>query len=214
MHTRSMLLLAALSIGTAPACAGRQAVVGSPMASSSPQMATGGWIHAGTRLVATLDTPIGTDVSRVGDPFFATMMTPIVDEQGSVVIPAGAKIVGRVADLRTTRGGEPAVVGLEVQSISFAGASRPLGARVVEADVQATSRHPSGRAALGGAAGGALIGAILGGGSGAAKGGLVGAGAGTLISLGVSETGARLPSGTRLAIEITQPVPTSSMQAM
>jgi hypothetical protein len=203
MHIRSMLLIAALSTA---ACAGRQAVVESPAASTSPQVAFGGTVQPGTRLLATLDTPVGTDVSRVGDPFYATLATPIIDEHGGELIPAGAKLMGRVADLRTTRGGEPAAVSLDIQAITYGGTTRPLSARIVQAGVESTGRRVSGGSILGGAAGGALIGAILGGGSGALKGGAVGAGAGTLISLGTSKTGARLPSGTTLAIETTQPM--------
>jgi len=199
-----MILFAALSM--APACGGRQAVVESPVASTAPQVAHGGTLQAGTRLVATLDTPVGTDVSRVGDPFYATLQTPVVDERGYALIPAGAKVMGQVAELRETRGGEPAAVSLDVQSISFGGTTRPFSARIVQADVESTGRHVSGRGILGGAAGGALIGAVLGGGSGALKGAAVGAGAGTLISLGTSKTGARLPPGTTLALETSAPL--------
>jgi len=205
MHMRSILLIAALS--TTAACAGRQAQVTSPAASTTPQMASGGMIQAGTRLVATLDSPIGTDVSRVGDPFYATLQTPILDERGYTVIPAGARLMGRVVDLRETRGGDPAVVSLQVEAISTGAGSRPFPARIVETEVESTGRHVSGKAIGGGAAGGAILGAILGGGSGALKGAAVGAGAGTLISLGTSKTGARLPSGTTLAIETTQAMP-------
>ena len=204
MHIRTILMIAALSTA---ACGGRQAKVESPVASTTPQMATGGMINSGTRLVASLDTPIGTDVSRVGDPFYATLQTPVVDERGYAVIPAGAKIQGRVAQLEETRGGDPAVVSLEIESISYSGTTRPFPGRIVETEVESTGRHASGKGIAGGAAGGAILGAILGGGSGALKGAAVGAGAGTLISLGTSKTGARMPSGTTLAIETTQPMP-------
>lgn len=170
-------------------------------------MASGGVIHPGTRLVATLDGPIGTDISRQGDPFYATLQTPVVDDSGYTVIPAGAKLLGRVAELRETRGGDPAVVSLEVEAISFADTTRPFAGRIVETEVASTGRSVSGRGIAGGAAGGAILGAVLGGGSGALKGAAVGAGAGTLISLGRSKTGARLPSGTTLAVETTQPMP-------
>lgn len=205
MKFRSLPLVAALTI--AAACGGRQAAVTSPAGTTAPQVATGGYVQAGTRLVTTLDTPVGTDVSKVGDSFYATVQTPIVDPAGATIVPVGSKIRGRVMDLQTTRGSEPAVVSLSVEAISINGVERPLSARVVEADAEATSRKASGRAALGGAAGGAVIGAILGGGSGALKGGAVGAGTGTLLSLGTSKTGAKLPPGTQMVIELTQAVP-------
>lgn len=204
MHIRSLLVVAALSTA---ACGGRQAVATSPAASTQPQMATGGMINAGTRLVATLDSPIGTDVSRPGDVFTATLQTPIVDERGYSVIPAGARLQGRVVDLRETRGGDPAVVSLEIEAISHGGTMRPFPGRIVETEVESTGRHVSGKGTAAGAAGGAILGAILGGGSGALKGAAVGGGSAALISLGTSKTGARLPSGTTLAIETTQSMP-------
>ncbi|MGZ3454416.1 MAG: hypothetical protein ACXVEF_32720 [Polyangiales bacterium] len=203
MHIRSILLVAALSTA---ACASRQAVVASPPASTAPQVAMGGTVQPGTRLVATLDTPIGTEFSKVGDSFYATLQTPVVDDRGYPVIPAGSKIVGSVVDLRETRGGDPAVVSLEVEAIQIGTVTRPFSGRIVETEVESTGRHVSGRAIGGGAAGGAILGAILGGGSGALKGAAIGAGAGTLISLGTSKTGAKLPSGTTLAVETTQPM--------
>lgn len=201
MHIRSILLVAALSTG---ACASRQAVVSSPPASTAPQVAAGGTVQAGTRLVATLDTPVGTEYSKVGDAFSATIQTPVVDGSGATVIPAGSKVVGRVAELRETRGEDPAVVELDVESLVYNGISRPLNARIVDAQVESTDRKVRGRHVAGGAAGGALLGAVLGGGSGALKGAALGAGTGALISLGTSKTGANLPSGTTMAIEVTQ----------
>jgi hypothetical protein len=200
MHIRSILLVTALSTA---ACAHREAVVTSPTASTTPHVAHGGTVLPGTRLVATLDTPIGTDVSRVGDPFYATLQTPIVDQYGAMVIPAGSKIIGRVDDLRETRGGDPAIVSLEVVGVQIGSMQRPFQGRIIETEVESTGRHVSGRTVGGSAAGGAVLGAILGGGSGALKGAAVGAGAGTAISLGTSKTGARMPSGTTIAIETT-----------
>jgi hypothetical protein len=204
MHIKTMLLCVALS--TTAACASRQAVVTSPAASTAPQMMVGGTVPAGTRLVATLDTAIGTDVSKPGDQFSATLQTPIVDSTGATRIPAGAKLLGSVTELRETRGGEPAAVALDITAISYGGTVNPFRARIVETEVESTGRHVSGRGVAGGAAGGAIIGAILGGGSGALKGAAVGAGSAALISLGTSKTGARLPSGTTLAVETTGPI--------
>jgi hypothetical protein len=128
----------------------------------------------------------------------------VVDDGGATVIPAGSKVVGRVAELRETRGEDPAVVELDIEALVYNGMARPLNARIVDAQVESTGRKVHGRHVAGGAAGGAILGAVLGGGSGALKGAALGAGTGALISLGTSKTGASLPSGTTMAIEITQ----------
>jgi hypothetical protein len=178
--------------------------VTSPAASTAPQVASNGTVQAGTRLVATLDTPVGTEFSKVGDTFTATIRTPVVDDGGMTLIAAGSKVIGRVAELRETRGDDPAVVELDIEALAYNGITRPLNARIVDAQVESTDRKVRGKHVAGGAAGGAILGAVLGGGSGALKGAALGAGTGALISLGTSKTGAKLPSGTTMAIEVTQ----------
>jgi len=55
-------------------------------------------IPAGMEIRATLDTPLSTRTSKPGDRFTATISQPALGSNGSVVIPAGARVEGEVAD--------------------------------------------------------------------------------------------------------------------
>jgi len=57
-----------------------------------------GHISAGTTIRASLDTPLSTRTSRVGDRFTATVTAPIVDANGNVIVPMGAKVNGQITE--------------------------------------------------------------------------------------------------------------------
>lgn len=61
--------------------------------SSQPQ-----FLKSGTEIRATLDTPLSTKTSRVGDRFTATVSAPVRGVIGNVIIPAGSKLNGQVSD--------------------------------------------------------------------------------------------------------------------
>jgi hypothetical protein len=55
-------------------------------------------VAANTELRAALDTPLSTRISKPGDRFTATVTDPVRGGNGSVVLPAGARIEGEVAE--------------------------------------------------------------------------------------------------------------------
>lgn len=55
-------------------------------------------VPAGTTIQATLDTPLSTKTSQVGDRFTATVAAPVNDANGQVAIPVGTKINGQVSN--------------------------------------------------------------------------------------------------------------------
>ena len=61
--------------------------------SSQPQV-----LKAGSEIRATLDTPLSTKTSRVGDRFTATVSAPVRGAIGNVIIPEGSKLNGQVSD--------------------------------------------------------------------------------------------------------------------
>lgn len=61
--------------------------------SSQPQL-----LKSGTEIRATLDTPLSTKTSRVGDRFTATVSVPVRSAIGNVIIPTGSKLNGQVSD--------------------------------------------------------------------------------------------------------------------
>jgi hypothetical protein len=72
-----------------------------PAAQSPPVTSaagTGDRITAGTEIHALLDTPLSNRTSRPGDRFTATISDSALGSAGIVVIPAGARVEGEVAE--------------------------------------------------------------------------------------------------------------------
>lgn len=55
-------------------------------------------VGAGTEIHAALDTPLFSKISKPGDRFTATVSDPVRANNGAVVIPAGARVEGEVAE--------------------------------------------------------------------------------------------------------------------
>lgn len=62
-----------------------------------------GHISVGTTIRASLDTPLSTRTSRVGDRFTATVTAPIVDSTGNLIVPIGSKVNGQITDASDER---------------------------------------------------------------------------------------------------------------
>lgn len=166
-------------------------------------------IPAGARLTTTLDQTLGTDVSKAGQVFTATVSQELRASDGTLVVPAGAKIEGRVTALDDSDNAtEPALIRLAFDRIRFNGRSYPFSANIVQSSpVQTTERssaEQTKRIVIGGAIGAAL-GGILSGGDldKIIIGGSLGAAAGTIVSLG-TEVNATLPAGSQMTLQATQ----------
>lgn len=165
-----------------------------------------------------MDQTITSESARVGDQFTTTVVDPIY-AGGKEVIPAGSKVIGRVASVtRAQRQSKAGTMGVEFVSLRL-----PTGiARAINGDLTDVSAgesvnadnesEVSGRSATkrnvvfigGGAATGALIGAIAGGGKGAGIGAGIGAGlgvAGAFLSKGHE---AVVKSGTEFGVILNQ----------
>ncbi|HEY7405092.1 MAG TPA: hypothetical protein VIB39_16315 [Candidatus Angelobacter sp.] len=88
----TLLVVAAVQGQTTPPVAANPASLGqgSPVAAVDQ-------IAAGTEIRATLDTPLSTKTSKPGDRFTATIAVPARGNT-NVVIPAGARLEGEVAE--------------------------------------------------------------------------------------------------------------------
>jgi hypothetical protein len=167
-------------------------------------------VPAGTRIHARLDQTLSTESVELGDRFTMSLETPVHNASHQTLVPRGARIHGTVTAVRAaTDATAPAVIRLEVNSISWDGHTMPLGAEIVEATPQRTG--PGLEDAVSGAAAGAVVGAILGtvirgNTQGALQGAAIGAGAGTIISLGTAPAHARLEGGSMLTLRLTQPL--------
>lgn len=168
-------------------------------------------VPTGTTFAVHLDNMLATDQNQVGDPFTATISDPIVDVDGRVLLPVGAKVRGRVtAAEKSDRVGETAVITLAFESVSFDGQSYPLQASVVEANPERKTRTTKAQSAgkvAAGAAAGAIVGQVLGKNTkSTVTGAVVGAAAGTAIALGTADVDAVLPVGSRMVIRLDAPV--------
>src|SRR5215207_993957 len=57
-------------------------------------------LPTGSIVTVTLDQPVGTKTSKVGDTFSATVSEAITASNGQTVVPAGSKIYGKVTGLQ------------------------------------------------------------------------------------------------------------------
>jgi hypothetical protein len=166
-------------------------------------------IPMGARLSATLDQDIGTKMSKAGDMFTATVASALYASDGSIVVPAGAKLEGRITALDDSDNPtDPALIRVAFDRIRFNGSSYPFAAAIVQAaPVQTSSQSTADQTkkiVIGGAVGAAL-GGILSGGDlkKVVIGGALGAAAGSIISLG-TEVNATLPAGSAMTVQATQ----------
>ena len=179
-------------------------------APSAPRTVTSN-VPSGTTFGVTLNESLSTDKNTPGDGFTATLTEPIMDTDGSVLIPSGATVRGRVTRVdKSDRVGETAVLNVAFESISFGGKSYPLEATVVEANPQKKTRQSTGEQAgkvAAGAAAGAIIGRVLGKDTKSTlKGAAIGAAAGTAIAMGTADVDVILPAGSAMRVRLDAPI--------
>jgi outer membrane lipoprotein SlyB len=140
-----------------------------------PQKVT---IPAGTQLSVRLNDYLDSERNQVGDTFRGSLSAPIVLD-GETIIPSGADVVGRVADVKSAgRFAGNSVLTLELTSLSVNGRTYNLQTNQWSRQGKGEGKNTATKVGVGTAAG-AILGGILGGGKGAAIGAAAGAGAGT-----------------------------------
>lgn len=163
-------------------------------------------IPAGTRLRVILDTPVGSDTSRVEQRVSAHLARPLLIG-GATVLPAGSRVAGVVTDAtRSAKVKGRAHVAMQFDSLSPHGEERyAIRTSPVGRTAEATKRKDA--LEIGApAAGGAVIGALVGGKKGALVGGAVGGGAGTAVVLSTRGKEVHLAKGTALTVKLAAPV--------
>jgi hypothetical protein len=182
-----------------------------------PEALRPGMLGEGTMIRVRLIDRLSTATSEKGEPFRTRVATDVVRD-GQVLIPAGAEIDGRVAEVSKGHAGGFGTIRLQPDVVIL-----PDGSRLrMNADVTSTpgshthvigegTIRPDSRAKrdgieYGGAVGaGVVTGAIVGGPVGAGVGGLVGAGVIT-VHLLVDHPQATLDQGTSMMFMLTQPL--------
>jgi hypothetical protein len=164
-------------------------------------------VPAGTPLTVTLDTAVGSDISRVEEPVTAHLTHP-VHLHGEIVIAEGSRVSGVVTD--ATRSGKVkglAHIALRFESITPRGDDHRYAIRTSPVGRTAQSTKQKDALEIGApAAGGAIIGALVGGKKGALVGTAVGGGAGTAAVLSTRGKEVRLPKGAALSLKLSEPV--------
>ncbi len=163
-------------------------------------------LPAGTRLVVVLDTPVGSDTSRIEQPVNAHLARAFV-LRGMTVLAAGSRVSGVVTDAtRSAKVKGRAHVAMRFDALTPDGGERYT---IRTAAVGRTAEGTKGRDAAeiaAPAAGGAIIGALLGGKKGALIGTAVGGGAGTAAVLSTRGKEVHLGRGASLTLRLTAPV--------
>lgn len=150
----------------------------SPPPPPAPKKVT---IPAGTQVTVRLNDGLDSERNQVGDSFHATLGSPIVIDD-ETVIPSGADVVGRVVDVKSAgRLAGSSALTLELNSLSVNGKTYNIQTNQWSRQGKGEGKNTAVKAG-GGAAVGAIIGALAGGGKGAAIGSVAGAGAGTGVA--------------------------------
>ena len=162
-------------------------------------------IPEGTAVTVRLIDPVDTEKHKEGDTFHASLHSPIVIEE-KTVIPKDADVEAKLVSAKSAGRftGSSAIV-LTLTKITVGG--KIYDVQTGEFTKQGTSRGKRSAAVIGGgAAVGAVIGAIAGGGKGAAIGAVAGAGTGTGVQALTKSQQIKLPAETLLEFQLKAPL--------
>jgi hypothetical protein len=152
MNRRLLLVLAIVVSGGAVACRGASG--------SAPQLGTAQsvrgnavaltrngaavvlpYVPAGTSFDVRLDQAIDSRLSSPGDAISATTTQPIRSFNGDVLVPAGAKLEGRIGRISRVNGAQ---MTLDFDTLALPTGKVPLGVLVLAAEQTAYQTVPSG----------------------------------------------------------------------
>lgn len=167
-------------------------------------------VATGTAIRVTLDQPLSTRTSQVGDLFTTTVASDVMTDNG-VAIPAGSQIRGRVTAVQKSgQPGQAAVLKIAFDEVTVDGATYPVALTVAEANPTTESRTTTGEKVgrIGiGAAAGAVLGQVIGKNTESTLiGAAIGAAAGTAIVLGSADADAVLEAGSPMTVTVDQPI--------
>lgn len=184
----------------------QQTRVTSPPAGPVVASTTNGTLPAGTELTIRVNENI--ESQEAGRTFDAQIAQAVVDADGDMLIPEGAR-----AQLVVTEVSDGGVAGtrtmmLALQSITVNGQNVEIATEGQQqrGNEGLGANRRTAEAVGGGAALGAIIGAAIGGGQGAAAGAAIGAGAGATAQVLTRGEEVRVPAETILTFRLSQPI--------
>lgn len=166
-------------------------------------------IPAGTTVNLASNERVCTNTNKPGDRFTATVSDAVVGSNGAV-IPAGAKAVLQVTDLKhSDHAGDPVQMTFSVLNVSYNGKTYPVTATIDHVDVEKVRNSSKGNDAkkvVGGAVVGAILGQVIGKNTKSTViGAATGAAAGTAVAMGTADYEGCVPNGGKIQIKLTQP---------
>lgn len=168
-------------------------------------------VPSGTVLTLRLQEAVSTRTHAVGDSFTAEVLQDIQSEGGMTLVPEGTTVVGRVERSRRRQESDgQSLLAFRLASLEIEGENHLLDVTVQR--VRPASGDGEGETEVGGriaigSAAGALVGRVVG--RDAVPGGPrgdTGTPGGSLVALASSEEDAVLPEGSRLRVELNQPL--------
>ena len=133
MSARTMVMGACVGALAAVAGCAKPGVASAgpqPIERAGAVAAAGRFVPAGTTFTVRLDDALGTASSYKGQPFTATVESALRGTAGGVIVPAGAKVHGVVAQVET---GRVPSLKLDFQTIDTRGGPQPIEARIARA---------------------------------------------------------------------------------
>jgi len=173
---------------------------------ASSNAANTGWtVPTGSKVVIRMIDSVNSETNKIGEVFVAVLDEPVM-QSGIEVIPKGADVRGRIANLEGAgRIKGKAELGLELTQIVVNGI--PYSVTTSEYEQAGESRGGQTAKRVGIGAGiGAAIGAIAGGGKGAAIGAGVGGGGATAVQVLTKGEKLNIPSETKLEFTLRAPL--------
>ena len=170
-------------------------------------------IPDGTVVQIRMIDSIDSATNQPGDRFRATLDTPItIDDQ--VIVPQGADIEGRVAELKSAGHfeGKPQIA-LQLTALNVNGRRYSLHTNQYSREGASRGKNTAEKVG-GGAALGAVIGAIAGGGKGAAIGSVIGAGAGGGVQAASKAPAIHVASEALLSFTLESPLTVTPVAAL
>jgi len=168
-------------------------------------------VPIGADILVSITSEIRSDRTRPGSTFAAELVEPLFAE-GREVVPAGARLTGRVAGAGVARGPQPCpYLELALFAVEIDGRPAPIrtGLYRLVAPVPGREGGPSLMAVVVGSAAGALLGAAAGGRSAAAGGATAGAAIGAKASSSSPDAPHEYRFGSRLTFRLAEPLAVS-----
>jgi hypothetical protein len=196
------------SATTTPNAAGPRLLPGADRVTrpTSTNAANTAWtVPTGSKVVIRLIDSINSETNKVGDQFTAVLDEAVL-QQGVEVIPRGADVRGRIANVNEAgRVAGSAQLGLELIQIVVNGIPYSVTTSEYSEVGEGRGAQTAKRAAAG-AGIGAVIGAIAGGGKGAAIGAGIGGGGATAVQVLTKGEKLNIPSETKLEFTLKAPL--------